>query len=356
MTNSSVNIHSTGATGYIGGDSLYLISQTHPEWELTLLVRDEAKATKMRNQYSQARIVIGDLENSELLMEESRKADIVYHFAHCDHEPSAHAIACGLAQHSPDSPGWWIHTSGTGTICYPTFRAKDFGLKREEVFNDWDDIGTLTNAPDDAPHWPTEKIVLKAGTEHGGRVKTAIVCPPCIFGPGRGPVNTRSIQAYELAREILIAKEGVQLGPATNIWTEVHVQDLSMVYLLLGEAAAQGGGSATWGKEGFYFAENGEFDFQALSKAVTEAAYDKGLISSPKIRIMSVEESERSGIMQRWGGMLYLIGTNARCRAIRARKLLGWAPKQRKLLAEAPCIVEAEAKALGVVPGGRVAQ
>jgi len=207
----------------------------------------------------------------------------------------------------------------------------------------------LTNAPDDAPHWPTEKIVLKAGIEHADRVKTAIVSPPCIFGPGRGPVNTRSIQVYELTREILKAKEGVQLGAATNIWTEIHVQDLSMVYLLLGEAAAQGGGKATWGKEGYYFVENGEFEFHALSEAITKSAYEKGFIPSPKIRIMSVEESEKSEIMKRWGGMLYIIGTNSRCRAIRARNLLGWSPKQRKLLDEAPYIVESEAKSLGLV-------
>lgn len=33
----------TGATGYIKGDLLYVISHEHPEWEITCIVRTEEK-------------------------------------------------------------------------------------------------------------------------------------------------------------------------------------------------------------------------------------------------------------------------------------------------------------------------
>lgn len=51
---------------------------------------------------------------------------------------------------------------------------------------------------------------------------------------------------------MLEQKKGLQVGNGTNIWTQVHVQDLSVLYLLLGEDIAQKGGKATWGKEGYY--------------------------------------------------------------------------------------------------------
>ena len=40
---------------------------------------------------------------------------------------------------------------------------------------------------------------------------------------------------------------------------EIHVQDHSDLYLLLGEAAVEGVGEATWDEEGYYSAENGSF-------------------------------------------------------------------------------------------------
>ena len=69
---------STGVTGYIGGDALYLISQKHPEWELTCLVRNSDKGAKVAAEYPGIHLVYGDLEAADLIEEEAKKADIVY--------------------------------------------------------------------------------------------------------------------------------------------------------------------------------------------------------------------------------------------------------------------------------------
>jgi hypothetical protein len=42
---------------------------------------------------------------------------------------------------------------------------------------------------------------------------------------------------------------------------------------------------------------------------------------------------------------------NSRARAIRANKLLGWTPKQKKLFDVIPEIVKDEAKELGLIKG-----
>lgn len=56
--------------------------------------------------------------------------------------------------------------------------------------------------------------------------------------------------------------------------------------------------------------------------------------------------------MTPWGAVLW--GANSRCKAIRARKLLGWAPKERSLEDELPDIVASEVQRLklsGVLKG-----
>lgn len=68
---------STGATGYIGGDALSVLSKAHPEFEFLLLIRTQDKADKVKAQYPKATIVFGDLDDSGLLREQAAKADIV---------------------------------------------------------------------------------------------------------------------------------------------------------------------------------------------------------------------------------------------------------------------------------------
>ena len=128
-------------------------------------------------------------------------------------------------------------------------------MKSDKVYDDWDGIGEVTSIPDHALHRNVDKIVLAASKQYPDRISTAIVCPPCIFGPGRGPDNQKSVQVYRMARAALQRGKGFHVNQGLNLWTEVHVQDLSNVYLALVTAALSGGGKATWNDEGYYFAE-----------------------------------------------------------------------------------------------------
>lgn len=71
------NFHSTGVTGYIGGDALYALHSKHPEYEYTALVRTQEKADKVTAKFPDVRIVIGANEDSHLIREEASKADVV---------------------------------------------------------------------------------------------------------------------------------------------------------------------------------------------------------------------------------------------------------------------------------------
>ena len=73
----SAKVFLTGATGYIGGDALYDISRAYPNLELALLVRSREKAEAVQTQYPKARIVLGGLDDSEIIQKEAAWADIV---------------------------------------------------------------------------------------------------------------------------------------------------------------------------------------------------------------------------------------------------------------------------------------
>ncbi|KAJ5087768.1 hypothetical protein N7456_011384 [Penicillium angulare] len=333
----------TGATGYIGGDGLYAVANAHPDWEFAALIRNKEKAAVVSSKYPKIRVVHGDLDSADIIEEEVKKADIVFHFADCDHVASAEAIAKGAKHHTSERPLWIIHTSGTGILTVEDQRANSYGINRPKEYNDWEGVNELVNLPADALHRNVDEIIINAGKSNPTGVRTAIVCPPTIYGPGRGPGNTKSVQAYLLSSAVIKRGKGFLVGPGENVWHQVHVQDLSNVYLALGDAAGEGGGKATWNDEGYYFAENGSFVWGDVQRAVAKAAFDQKYIESPE-----VESLDDKGTTEILSVGLYAWGSNSRGHAIRARKLFGWEPKQPKLLDLIPYIVALEAKGLGL--------
>ncbi|KAK5459862.1 hypothetical protein LTS15_003991 [Exophiala xenobiotica] len=330
----------TGTTGYIGGDFLYLVSERHPDWELTCLVRNSDKGAKIAKSYSKVRLVYGDLDAVELIEEEAANTDIVYHFANCDHVPSAEAIAKGLARRQRDGPGYWIHTSGTLILGYETMVKNAFGDRLDKVFDDWDNVKELISHPDAAAHRDVDKVVLAAGSD---KVQTAIVCPPTIIGAGRGPDNTRSVQIYRTTEAFLKNKQAFKVGKGENVWHYVNVQDLSELYLLLGEAAVNGGSPATWNEQGYYLAENGPFVWGEVLQTIANIAHKEGLIPSATLKSYTAKEADE--IMP---FASYSIGTNSQGVSVRGKKLLGWKPKMGSIQDELPIAVDSEAHLLGL--------
>ena len=139
------------------------------------------------------------------------------------------------------------------------------------------------------------------------------------------------------------------MGAGRNRWTQINVRDLSDAYLLLVEAAVEGGGKASWGPEGYYFTENGEFLWSDVAKAVAKEAHKQGFIKEDKVASYDADEMQK---IHRYGPLVW--GANSRGRAIRARKLLGWSPKARSLVATVPDALEIEAKAKGLKTGHAV--
>lgn len=270
-------------------------------------------------------------------------------FANADHEAAATALVKGLS--AREEPGYLIHTSGTGILLFTDFKSDTYGEASEKVYDDLENVAEVTSLPDHAPHRIVDKIILEAGAS--GHVKTAIVCPPTIYGPGRGPGNQRSHQVPELARSTLERGHGFKVGAGKTFWGNVHVHDLSDLYLKLVEEAAAGGETAEWsgkpagwGAQGYYFCENGEHVWGDVSQWIATEAHKQGLIESDAVRSIDKEEANKCTPM---GAALW--GANSRARAKRAREVLKWTPNSPSLQDEIKNTLDVEAKKLGLKPG-----
>ncbi|KAJ5718595.1 hypothetical protein N7488_004241 [Penicillium malachiteum] len=295
------------------------------------LVRDSEKAAKLISEYPTIHIVAGGLDSASLIEEEVKNANIIFQIADCDHTGAARAIAKGAAYHTADRPFWVIHASGTASFIFEDMREKTCGSERTKEYNDWDGLDELFNLPDDAYHRDVEKIIIAAGQVDPERIKNAVVSSPT---------------AYFLDREVLKRKKGIIYGEGKNVWRQVHVHDLSDLFLLLGEAAAAGGGNATWGNEGYYLSEMGSYVWGDVSRAIARVAYEKGYI--PTAEVTNLEEGESMGKNLGYGQLMW--GSNSRGTSIRARRLLEWNPTRPTLLEEIPGIGDGEARSLGIAP------
>ncbi|CAG7935911.1 unnamed protein product [Penicillium olsonii] len=347
----TVKVFLTGATGYIGGDAFYRLHQSHPEFEFALFVRSEEKANAILAKYPDVRIVLGALDDSATLEREASWADIVVHTADSsDHVGSANAIAKGLVQgHTPERPGFWLHTGGAGILTYFDSEVKKvFGELDSKVFDDYDGVDELVNLPPAAFHRNIDEIILNTGTAHADSVKTVIICPPTIYGEGRGPTSGRGRQVYELASFILKEQYCPQIGKGLSRWNNIHVHDLSEVFELLVQAALDSSrrhDPEIWGARGYLLTENGEHSWGELSKNIGREAHKQGLLKgNPELRDWSIDEAVKSSA----GFEAASWGMNSRGVANRARKVLGWNPNKPSLIDEIPNIVRSEASRLGL--------
>ncbi|KAK4892309.1 hypothetical protein LTR27_009143 [Elasticomyces elasticus] len=319
----STKIFLTGGTGYIGGTVLDTVVKQHPEYEVTVLLRNEPE--KFSKLYPNVKVVNGDYDSTDLISETAAKANIVIHCGNSDHEPSIKALIAGLLRR--DEPSFLIHLSGTGIVA--DYRDDTYhGTLNPKIWSDVDDIDAITSMPDIAVHRNVDKIIQNAAAEHGDKLKTAIVCPPDIYGPGRGPGGIRSVFFPMFVAEAKKVGATFYANDGSNGRSWVHIDDLMAVYMKVVEAAAKGGDGADWGKAGYYFASSQEVSQKDIAIEAGKLLHAHGLLNTAEPKKLTLKEI--SGLME--GHIYYpMIGTylwasNSRTRSHRAEKLFGYKP------------------------------
>ncbi|CAK36930.1 uncharacterized protein An01g03940 [Aspergillus niger] len=312
----------TGASGYIGGDLLSSEAAT--------------AARKIKAQYPTVEIIQGSLDDSETLVAESARADIIIpDFTGmkdtadaADHLGAAKAIAQGaLEGHTEEHPVYWLHTSGAGIFSFLDTETKD--------------IKEIVNFPDHAFHRDVDKAVFEAGSVRPEVLKTAIISPVTVYGQGRGPCSQRSRQIYELAKLTIQRQKVPIIGRGLSFGTDIHIYDLTNLYVILFERALSKQDDGLWGPEAYYLCENGEHCWGELARSIGRICVAEGFIPSAEEEAFGFEEA------QKWAGYEAASwGLNSRCRASRARLLLGWQPSAPSLESELRDIVKGEYRRL----------
>jgi nucleoside-diphosphate-sugar epimerase len=284
----------TGATGYIGGSvAAKLLQGGH---KVSGLVRTEEKAAQLQQRGIEP--VLGTLADFHKIAQAATQSDAVINAASADDSFCVEAIVHGLA----GSAKPFIHTSGTSVV---SDRAA--GEYSDAVFNE------------DTPFEPLPERMLRVAIDRavltGARknIRSVVIRPSLIYGRGHG-LNPNSVQVPNLIA--LAKKHGVarHVGRGLNVWSHVHLDDLVDLYLLALAHAPAGS---------LFYAENGEAQWKLLASAIGRLLGFGG-----ETKDWPMEEAVRE-----WGvNAITSYGSNSRVSALKARKMLGWAPKGPALL------------------------
>jgi nucleoside-diphosphate-sugar epimerase len=287
---SQSSIFMTGATGYIGGSVAQKL--VNIGYRVRGLVRSKEGADLL----SQLGIkpVIGDLNDTDLLIAEAKLADGVINAASADHSESVQGLIKGLE----GSSNPFIHTSGSSIVGDDVRGSR----RTESIF---DEFTPLVVQKLKQPRRNIDLMVLGAAAND---VRSIVICPSLVYGVGRG-LNPKSIQIPFLTENA--QKQGaVQIvGAGLNVWSNIHIDDVVDLYVLALSKAPAGA---------FYFAENGEASFEQIGSAI-----------ATRLGFSNVETLNPDVAAQLWGvpRAYYSFGSNSRVRSIRARQELGWMPK-----------------------------
>ncbi|OJD34076.1 aldehyde dehydrogenase [Diplodia corticola] len=301
----------TGATGFIGGDTLHALYGAHPEYAISALVRDPAKtAAAFAKEYPNVRAVQGNLDDGELIAEEAAAADVV--ITHL------------------------LQISGATLLATTEILLHRFGEPpspaTSPTYNDLDGAPAIWTQIAKYPSRAVDNhIRALAFSGDADTMRTALLVGPIIFGAGRGPGNGRSVQVPELARTAVERGRAWRVGRGLAEWDSVHVGDVSDLVVRLVERAVEGrvdGAGGVWGVDGVYFAggAGGRVPFGEIAQRVAAAARKLGLDVDEEVEALAAEEADKVV-----GHASVLLGTNARGDARRAAEKLGWSPKHGSL-------------------------
>jgi len=302
----STKIFLTGATGYIGGGVLSELLK-HPNYTISALARREDQAAVLRQ--LGVTPVLGSLEDSEVLYEASRSADVVINTANSDHIPAIHAIVKGLKA-KKDPKALLIHTSGTSVISYEDITTVPF---------DDEDIERIHRIPLNVVHRAVDTFIF----DNSNDFKAIIVAPSTVNGVGSGPFKKTSIQTIYLAKEsVLKRKAGYFQKDHEVVWTNVHIADLADLYVLVLEGALSGK-IQKYGKDGgWYFGIAAEHTWIKIAQSLGTILYKKGLVDTPEATPFGQD------ILDKYGPIVDIVfGKDSRGVSNRGRKL-GWNPSR----------------------------
>lgn len=275
-----------GATGYIGGSVAVRLMAAGHQVVGTARTPDKARMLEARG----IQATVASFDDLDVLARLAKASDAVINAASADEREPVEALLAALK----GTGKRFIHTSGSSIVATDSRGELTSGVYDEDT--------PIEPVPEKVARIALDRRVLDAAKDG---IHTDVICPCLIYGQGLG-LNPDSVQLPPLIRYARETGTARYIGKGENVWSNVHIEDLADLYLLVLERAPAGM---------FFFAENGEANFRDMVTAIGKRLH-------LPVDSMPVAEAEA-----RWGVELgrLALASNSRIRAKRARAL-GWKP------------------------------
>ncbi|ETI27728.1 hypothetical protein G647_00177 [Cladophialophora carrionii CBS 160.54] len=309
--------------GLIGADLIELLLADG--YSVTTLVRREEHARQIKQHYPAVKVVIGTLDDFDLIRQHAASHPITIHAATADHLPSVEAVLAGVRDRAtnqglPDSI--FIHTSGTSCL---VDNSRGMYIS-DKVYSDArpEEIDTI---PDDAPHRAIDLAILAARKELGTKAKIIIILPTLVYGVGKH-IKRMSIQLPTMTRFALKHGFAPVIGKGQSVRCNIHVQDLVRAYMVILHWMETSSAEEVL-KNPYFVCENGEeMLWRDAAVEIGKQLYQAGRIKDPEPKNVPAE--------------LYpdlfgpysptTVGANSRSRGDRLRQM-GWKATEKNVLA-----------------------
>ncbi|KAL2785967.1 NAD dependent epimerase/dehydratase family protein [Aspergillus keveii] len=318
----------TGVSGYIGGSILAAIldwkSKEDVQLNISALVRSESQASVIDGLGVQS-ILVKDFDELEKLEKLGEEFDIIIHAGAGWHTASAKAFIRGLSvRRAAGKNAHYIQISGTSNL---SDRPHSANFIETRTFSDEEDIYSYEKSREtDEVYYQRTTDINVVETGEALLVPTSIVMAPTIFGLGTGPLNKWSVQLPAIIANALERRQVKVLSEGQTVWTHVHIEDLTDLFVLLARKIL-GDENIPSGRKGIYFCETGEHTHLEIAQRLADAGADLGLFSSADVKSVRLQEAADAFA----GGNMFRaelsFGANARSKAVLARKM-GWKPSR----------------------------
>ncbi|RMZ83862.1 hypothetical protein DV737_g1485, partial [Chaetothyriales sp. CBS 132003] len=266
---------------------------------------------------------MGQLNNFDIIQEETSNSDIVFQVATGDNLPLEDAILRGVrARAKRGKRIIYVHTSGAKVF---DDGAKGM-FKSDKIYYD-DKREDMDSVSDGAPHRDVDLSLVHAQEELQEHLRLAIMLPPEVYGYD-SKHDRLSIMFPNLTRFAIKHGYAPVIGNGSSVETQVHVMDLARGYVAVMHFLENADQKQVLANP-YWLCENGEeFSWREAAEAIGQALSKAGQIESPTPRNPPRElYSELYG--QRTESYM---GLNCRARAVRLRKL-GWQPREKGIWA-----------------------
>jgi len=285
-----MRIFLTGANGFIG--SAVALALTAAGHNVRGLVRNSAKAKTVAEYGIEP--VVGSLDDTAVLQAEARAAAAVINAASSDHRGAVEALIAALT----GSGKTFIHSSGSSIVADLAM-----GEPSERIFDEESAVAPL---PEKAARVAIDRLVLAAPG-----ICSIVLCNTMIYGHALGP-PAQSVQIPALVRQAKASGVVRYIGRGLNRWSNVHIADVSALYVL---ALAKAGAGT------FMYVESGEEALLEIAKAI-----------AAQLNLGAPQSWAAEDAIAAWDRNMavFSLGSNSRVRG-KAAVELGWSPTRRSI-------------------------